>query len=400
MSWSTPADLRAQVQHWWTSGDLLASAAGAGMPFPRRLRCKGPASGEMVDRFDEVRRWSAQLCGMPHVRIEMREFRHPVLGRNALPAIAWIDTLDDALAILGKKRDAERFVALYQATRMRQPLLLSWLQRQPLRALALEAQWPQLLDVAAWMQAHPRPGIYLRQVDIPGVHSKFIESQRAVLSELLDLALPAGAIAGQSRGAAGFAARYGFRDKPQRVRFRMLDPARRLLATAGEQDMTLDVDSFACLAPGVARVFITENEINYLAFPAVADSMMIFGAGYGFDMLAQADWLARRQVHYWGDIDTHGYAILDQLRTRFPHVESMLMDRATLMAFKAQWSTDDKPLVRDLPRLNAEESALYDALRDQQLGTNVRLEQELIAFGWVRQSLTALPGATLLDPPQ
>ena len=34
-----------------------------------------------------------------------------------------------------------------------------------------------------------------------------------------------------------------------------------------------------------------------------------------------------------GDIDTHGFAILDTLRARFDHVESFLMDRDTLMAF-------------------------------------------------------------------
>ena len=50
-------------------------------------------------------------------------------------------------------------------------------------------------------------------------------------------------------------------------------------------------------------MFITENEINFLAFPAVADSLIIFGAGYGFETLVEAAWLARCRIHYWGDID-------------------------------------------------------------------------------------------------
>ncbi len=49
---------------------------------------------------------------------------------------------------------------------------------------------------------------------------------------------------------------------------------------------------------------------------------MVFG-------LAQAGWLARCQVYYWGDIDTHGFAILDQLRTHIPHARSLLMDRVS-----------------------------------------------------------------------
>ena len=390
MSWTTQAELRARVQRWWDDGDLLACAGGDGAPFPRRLVCKGPASGELVERFDEVRRWSAALCGMPHVRITMREFRHAVLGRNALPDQVWVDTLDDALAIVGTTRDTARYLELFDMVRRRQPGLSAWMQAGPLRALGLEADWPPLLDVVAWLQAHPRPGIYLRQVDIPGVHGKFIESRRGVLGELLDLVLPAGAIDERGKGMTGFAARYGFRDKPPRVRFRMLDVAHRLLGAAGEQDMTLDAESFACLTPAVSRVFITENEINYLAFPAIADSMILFGAGYGFDMLAEADWLTHRQIIYWGDIDTHGYAILDQLRARLPHVRSLLMDSATLLAHRELWSAESKPLSRDLPRLDRDEADVYDTLRNMRLGRNVRLEQEMIGYGWLQRRLGEL----------
>ena len=107
------------------------------------------------------------------------------------------------------------FRSLLDATQL-QPALLPWLQRQPRRALALAEVWPQLLDVVAWLQAHPRPDIYLRQVDLPGIHSKLIEAQRGVLSELLDLALPAEAINTMASGATQFARRYGFRDKPLR----------------------------------------------------------------------------------------------------------------------------------------------------------------------------------------
>jgi hypothetical protein len=220
-------------------------------------------------------------------------------------------------------------------------------------------------------------------VDIPGVHSKFIEAQRGVLGELLDLALPPAAIDPSAAGVSQFARRYGFRDKPQRIRFRILDRRHALLAGDPEQDLTLDARSFARIDPQVERVFITENEINFLAFPAVPHSLILFGAGYGFEMLREAAWLSRCRIHYWGDIDTHGFAILDQLRAHFADVESFLMDRATLLAFATQWGEEDRQTLRDLPRLNAEEGALYDDLRDNRLRRNLRLEQERIGFGWV-----------------
>lgn len=388
MTWTRPADLRAQVQKLWDRGDLLAALATGEQLFPQRLQLKGPASAEMANRFGEIRAWIADLRELPHCRIEMRQVNHRVLGTNTVPAQVWIDSMEQALAIVGKRQDAKRFVQMLEVTRARQPCLLGWLTRRPLRALELEHDWLRLLEIVAWVQAHPRPGIYLRQVDISGVHSKYIEAHRGVLAELLDSALPPEAIEFSASGMGAFARRYGFLDKPMRIRFRMLDPAHELLDAGHRQDITLDAESFARLDPKVSRVFMTENEINFLAFPNVPDSLVIFGAGYGFDVLADARWLLNISVHYWGDIDTHGFAILDQLRHRFSHVESFLMDRATLRAFEAHWCEEERPISRDLSRLNSQERALYDDLRDARLGQGVRLEQERIGFGWVEAALT------------
>jgi hypothetical protein len=272
MSWTRPAaDLRAQVQKLWERGDLLASVVTGEPLFPRRLTLRGPSSQEMTDRFDAVRAWIGELRRMPHCRVEMREFRHRLFGANAVPAAsAWIDSLDDALALIGKRRDASRFGALLELTRACQPPLLAWLAKRPLRALELADEWPACSTSSPGCRRHPRPGVYLRQVDIPGVHSKFIEAQRGVLGELLDLALPPAAIDPSAAGVSQFARRYGFRDKPQRIRFRILDRRHALLAGDPEQDLTLDARSFARIDPQVERVFITENEINFLAFPGGA----------------------------------------------------------------------------------------------------------------------------------
>jgi hypothetical protein len=391
MKWTKPADLRAQVQKLWDKGELLASLLSAEPLFPKRLLLKTPTSAEIAEQFDAVRSWSGELRAMPYCRIEMREFKHRVFGANTVPQEAWLDCIDNALEIIGKKREAACFAALLEATRQHQPPLLQWLAKRPLRALALADDWHLLLEIVAWVQQHPRPALYLRQIDIPGVHSKFIEAHRGVLIELLDAVLPPGAIDPAACGVSQFAQRYGFRDKPARIRFRVLDPQHTLLPGDTLQDITLDAGSFAQLGPKVTRVFITENEINFLAFPQIKESMVIFGAGYGFDMLRDAEWLNRCQIYYWGDIDTHGFAILDQLRCQFDHVESFLMDRATLLAFQAQWGKEEKQTLRDLPRLKYEEKSLYDDLRDNRMRKNVRLEQEKISFGWVITALSALP---------
>jgi hypothetical protein len=355
---------------------------------PLRLNLKAPSAADLSDRFEAVRDWVRAVAETPQVRIEWRDWNHRIQGTQRLPAAVWLDTPQDALAFIGKARQAQRFEALWQQTAAMQPALLAWLSRRPIQALDLAERWERLLAIVAWVQAHPRPGVYLRQVDVPGVDSKFIEAHRGVLTELLDLATPPEAIDTGVSGTAQFARRFGFLDKPVRIRFRLLD--RTLPSLPGCQglpDLTLDAASFAMLALPIERVFVTENETNFLAFPEVAQAIVIFGAGYGWESLARASWLHRCRLHYWGDIDTHGFAILDQLRGYFAHATSFLMDRETLLAHRLHWGEEPEPARHDLSRLTTEEAAVYDDLRFDRHQPSLRLEQERIGFGWLNEHL-------------
>jgi hypothetical protein len=396
MSWTTPAGLGAQVQRLWDRGELLRATVTDAMGWPLRLGLKAPSAADLSDRFESVRDWVRAIAETPQVRIEWREWNHRVQGTQRLPAAVWLDTLQEALAFIGKARQAQRFEALWHQTAAAQPMLLAWLSRRPTQALDLADRWERLLAVVAWLQAHPRPGMYLRQVDVPGVDSKFIEAHRGVLAELLDLGLPPEVIETGATGVAQFTRRFGFLDKPVRIRFRLLDPA--LPSLPGCQalpgvlaDITLDATSFAALALPVERVFITENETNFLAFPAVAGSIVVFGAGYGWEALARAEWLHQCQLLYWGDIDTHGFAILDRLRGHFPGTASFLMDLETLLAHRLHWGEELEPARHDLSHLTPEEAAVYDDLRFDRHQPRLRLEQERVGFGRVNERLRVLP---------
>lgn len=391
MKWTTPAALKAQVQKLWDRGLLLASLSEGKPVFPRRLTLKGPDSRELSERFPEVRDWIAQLSGAAeHYRIGWRRVHHRVLGTNEIPSEIWIDTLEDALGLIDRRRAAKQFSAQVELTGARRPELVPWLAKRPLRALELAEDWPQLLAIVDWLHKHPRPAIYLRQIDLPGVHTKLIEGHRGVLAELLDLVLPEEAIDAIYTGASGFCLRYGFLDKPPRVRFRMLDPNISLLPVEADQDITLTRASFSSLELPISKVFITENEINFLAFPKVPDAVVIFGGGYGFDNLAAARLLKHKEIYYWGDIDTHGFAILNQLRGFFPHTVSFLMDRQTLLKHRSLWGVEPHPETGNLARLNPEESTIYDQLRQNHWGDRVRLEQERIGFDFLLDALRRL----------
>lgn len=391
MNWTTPNDIRHQVQRLWDRGLLLSALCDEDSLFPYRLTLKTPNSRELSERFDEVREWISLLSkGAGAYRVEWQSINHRILGTNSIPSEVWIDSMDHALGIIGRRKAAEQFSRILSFTKETRPELLPWLKKRPLQALELVDIWPKLLSVTNWLRNHPRPGLHLRQIDLPGIHTKLIEVHRGVLSELFDLVLPEESIDKHYSGVSGFCRRYGFKDKPMRVRFRMLDPDIRLMPGSSDQDITLTQNDFSALNLPVSKVFITENEINFLAFPYKPNAMLLFGAGYGFANIADAHWLQQRKLYYWGDIDTHGFAILNQFRTHFPHTESFLMDRQTLMDHKLLWGEETQPKKGELSRLTTEEYALYEDLKADRFADRLRLEQERIGFEYLRAALEGL----------
>ena len=380
--WTTPAGLREQVLRLWETGRMLAGE----IQYPLELRLRGPDTRALSDRFEEVRRWIGELEGQSGYEVQWTEINHRQLGRNRVPARIVIPGEQEALSLIGKTADAARFRLLAQRTLAAFPELAEWLTRKPHKLLENAAEWDQVLAVLCWFRDHPRCGLYLRQLDIPGVHTKFIEARKPLLAELLDVVLSRECVESAQRN---FEPRYGMAAKTPQIRFRILD---RRLAIAGLTDLAVIPAEFASLDLPARRVFLTENETNGLAFPAVPESMVIFGLGYGLERLAEARWLAGRALYYWGDIDTYGFHILDRLRAILPRASSLLMDRDTLLRHRDLWVRESNPYSGELTRLTPSEQLVYDELRYNRLGVEVRLEQERIPFRCVEQALAALSG--------
>ncbi len=386
MSWTTSDAIAEQVRKRWERGDILAARVTGERLFPLELKLKRPTPREVADRFGDVLVWARGLANASRdVRgfgfdLRRETLANRVQGTNDLPVAAVIPSEVDALRLIRQEAAARRFADLVDAS-TRHPALLGWLARRPLAALEHAERWSEVLAVLDWFCANPRPGIYVRQLDIPGVDTKFVEAHRSLIAELLDLVLPDTAIDRTAVGTKAFERRYGLRSEPPLVRFRYLD---RALYLHGLSDLSLLPDEFAALAPP-RRVFITENRTNGLVFPDCAGAIVVFGLGYGLDRLARTSWLRGVDVHYWGDIDTHGFGILERLRAALPRARSFLMDRVTLEAHRHLWGTEpeEKRYAGTLGHLTADERSLYEDLRLDRFGERVRLEQERIGYGWV-----------------
>jgi hypothetical protein len=390
--WTTPDDIVARTRRLWDSGALLRARLEGASLFPYQLQLRQPGVADMGERFDLVRGWISALTAAGRERsgvgydLVWRVVNHRQLGRNSIPVAAVIACEDDALRMIGRTADARRFDRLAAATLAIFPALRAWLCSHPLTLLDQEDAWERVIAVLQWFMAHPQPGIYLRQLDIAGVDSKFIESRKGLFTELLDQVLPPGAIVASTAGLRQFETRFGLLSKPALIRFRLLDPDHFI---GGLSDLTVPVAQFASLETTVQRVFVTENDINALAFPVVASGMVVFGGGYSIDRLAQTGWLRERELFYWGDIDTHGFAILDRLRAGMPHARSLLMDEQSLHAHRALWGSEgpDKRYTGKLGRLTDAEHRLFLELRDNVHGESLRMEQERIGYRWALSAI-------------
>ncbi len=392
-SWTTPRDLRDQVLSVWNRGKILAAGVTGEPLFPLKLTMRRPDATALGQSFDAVRGWIRELeensrsgKGFGY-DIEWADINHRQLGRNRMPGRISVPTESDALRLIGKEQDGKRFRKLAGLTITRFPELESWVSRRPLVLLDHALDWSRILDVLVWFRAHPRSNLYLRQVDIPGVDTKFVEARKQLFSELLDIILKRNNDPLPDATVQTFEQKYGLRAKPQIIRFRALD---RRVAVAGLADLAIPASDFTALNIAARHVFITENEVNGLAFPDFPHAMVIFGLGYSVDLLQPASWLAGTQIHYWGDIDTHGFAMLDRLRSAFPNARSLLMNRETLMAHRPLWVREQTPSRATLSRLDPDEHALFDDLVNDRLGENVRLEQERVSYAFLEKRLKSI----------
>lgn len=380
-AWRTAADVRAAAERRWKDGTLLRAHA-RGEPFPTiDVPLGGPRAGEIGERFAEVQDWVAGLeAGSRRgARYELvyAEVGGRSVGRNRLPTRAVITDYAQAWAVLGAGADVADYDAMLAAVPADPDSpadpVRAWLLAKPLVALRYAPEWPQLLATLRWLEGARGSGRHLRQIDAPGVDTKFVERHRGVLGELL----------GVPAKPTEFLRGLGLAVKPEYVRMR----AARGLLPLPASELSLRCDELPGLDVSVRTAVIVENEITYLTAPVPHDGVVIWGAGFDVARLGRWPALAEARVHYWGDLDTHGFAILNRLRAHLPGVESFLMDAQTLLAHRERWGGESTPTHAALPRLTPAEAAVYDDLVSDRYGERVRLEQERIDWAWAVEQL-------------
>ena len=125
-----------------------------------------------------------------------------------------------------------------------------------------------------------------------------------------------------------------------------------------------------------------ENEQTGLSIDIPPDIPILIGMGYGVTALDEAEWLADCRILYFGDLDTHGLAILSDLRKIYSQTESVMMDAETFMRFRDLAVLEPSQVKRMPDCLTEIELRLLEILSE----TKGRLEQERIPIADINRA--------------
>ena len=390
--------IKAKLEKQWQQCMFQKAYLNDEQLFPYHFKIAKLSQQRVMHQYAEFQAWqqslSKALANIAGVDLIQQEVSYSKIGRQLHPVSVDFKDMQALARYLGKWQRWQLLAGKIQLTKIQLPVLSEWLLQNPGEVENYLEQWPKLINVCLHMQRHPQPNVYIRQLNIAGIDSKFIEQHKGILKILLDICLAAKYINQPFTKLKehGFEKRFGFRYDQPLVRMRILDP---VLADefGGVSDISMPIEEFMTLDLLLDRVFITENKVNFLVFPALKNALVIFGVGYGVQLLQQSSWLAKCQIHYWGDIDTHGLAILSQFRGYFAHTKAMLTDQQTLLSSREHWGEEPPSKTHrgdKLDNLNEAEQQLYQDLKQHRWQKNIRLEQEYISYQLVMDWLEKL----------
>ncbi|MBY0544158.1 MAG: hypothetical protein K2Q14_01250 [Gammaproteobacteria bacterium] len=337
---------------------------------------------------DAVRAWITAWKNWQGIgQLSWCERRWSILGTQRLPDKLVLEN-PEAIAIwVGQGVRWQQACMRYQSLVMTWPILANKLPLYfDLLADYSELDFVRLCDLLHWLIAHPKINLYPRQLPISGLDSKWLEGRKKIVLDLF------AAIRGEIIHNNDFFACCGLKEPPRLIRMRILDH-HLCQNIGGLTDFSAPLEDIARLNIDVKKVIIVENLQTGLALEDMPNTIVFMGLGYAVDIFQHIPWMKQVSCYYWGDIDTHGFAILNCARQYLPHLQSILMNNATLQHCTSLWGAENKPhSLTGLIYLTEEEQMFGESLKAQpgRMGQHIRLEQERIPWEYVSGVLRGL----------
>jgi hypothetical protein len=260
-----------------------------------------------------------------------------------------------------------------------------------------EADFARLIALLSWFAENPKSGLYLRQLPVPGMDTKWVDlKRRGLVADLVrritsptlpappetapDELDPAGndatAAAELDEASFDFYDICGLRRPPTKLHLIVLCPALRA-ELGGLRDVVAPIEELAQLNFKPARALISENKDTGLSLPDIPGTVAFIKLGNAVSLLGQLPWVQGLPVLYWGDIDTYGFSILAQARKAFGNVRSIMMDLETLERHRDRVVDERQQATNvDHALLTTQELETYQGLLKNTWWSRKRLEQE------------------------
>jgi len=354
--------------------------------WPIQLILGKPTEEDVQRQSDAVRRWMAIWQSWSgEGELIWRERRFRTFGSQCLPEKIQFQNPESISAWIGESQRWQKAKERYSRFILRWPEISSCLARYyDNLADYRDDDFQRLEDLLTWLLANPNSNLYPRQMPIAGLDTKWVDRRKTMVSHLLAV-LKNETIVGRD-----FFQCCGLKPPSTLIRMRILDPVLRQVV-GGLIDIAAPLDELARLNLHASRVYIIENLQTGLSFCDEDGSVVIMHLGYNVDVLSRLPWVKRAHCIYWGDLDTHGFAILHRARSHIPHLQSVLMDEVTLLRNRALWVEEKEPhSASHLELLTAAEQQVYQGLKQSRWGEKVRLEQERIAWDYACEVISCI----------
>ncbi len=294
------------------------------------------------------------------------------VGTQVMPDRAQVSGPDALTSLIGESERWQRWVARVSLLRKSFGSEIDRVLRSHLREIGEleESDFERLVVTIDWLVRHPDSGLRLRELPIRGIDTKWLERHRTVVESL------ALSVTGRSS--------LGLNERTDVGRIRLLDGADSVW---GLRDIGAPIEDLAALNLSPQAVLIVENLQTFLSMPPMRNVIAAYGQGDAVVALARVPWLRRARIFYWGDLDSHGFRILNLARSVGLQAQSVLMDSRTLYDHRDLWVVEPKPFLGIASLLTESEATSLAELRA--LG-HVRLEQERIPWAYAREALQSV----------
>lgn len=328
--------------------------------------------------------------------VETKTIKTHKQGMQTIIEKIYFETEIDFIHFIGKEKETENFKKHLSIVKSRflnlnaEDVQNNWLKKH-LRSLIAETEddyWQNIFLCAIWFLNNPHCNVYLREIPVP-VHTKFIEQNTSLIFSVYT-ALNKNEDTDKVSSNADIYKRWGVRTAEPFIRFRSLDKDIHLKILNDEftsYEIQTPLSAFAKINfNSIEYIFIVENLMVYLTFPAFNKALCIFGSGFAAVNLKECKTLNEKKLYYFGDMDEHGFEILSNVRSIFPNIQSFCMDQKTYETFSifAVKGENSHSKIEDL-NLSEDELHLFKFLRENK--TIGRLEQEKISQTFIKSRI-------------